>query len=148
MAQGGCDWNCNCGGVVMQVRRAIETCTFRPREQAFTTLINISGRLKEWRKAVEVFETMRDMKGVRANTYTFSALISACSSCGEWDKALEIFDEMKVQSASDPGCRPNQVLCLLFTLCIKMSVVNLYSMLQGRLGGVYMYTYMGKPEGE
>lgn len=92
------------------MRRAIETCTFRPREQAFTTLINISGRLKEWRKAVEVFETMKDMKGVRVNTYTFSALISACSSCGEWDRALEFFEEMKVQSTSDPGCRPNQVL--------------------------------------
>lgn len=108
----------NCQAGCGEVRRAIETCTFRPREQAFTTLINISGRLKEWRKAIEVFETMKDMKGVRVNTYTFSALISACSSCGEWDKALEIFEEMKTLSSSDPGCRPNQVTYgALITAC-------------------------------
>lgn len=100
------------------VKRAIETCTFRPREQAFTTLINLCGRLRDWKKAVEVFEAMKGLRGVRANTYTYSALISACSSAGEWEEAVEVFESMKEAAASDPGCRPNHVTySALITAC-------------------------------
>jgi len=92
-----------------EVRKAIESSTFKPRERAFTRLINMCGRQKESRKALEVFETMRDYRGVRPNTYTYSALISACSNAGDWDLAVDIFHRMKVAAASDPRCRPNQV---------------------------------------
>lgn len=101
-----------------EVRRVIESCTFRPREQAFTALINLCGRLRDWKKAVEVFEAMKQLKGVRPNTYTYSALIAACSSAGEWEKALEIFDVMKDAAKSDSNCHPNEVTySALITAC-------------------------------
>lgn len=101
-----------------EVRHVIETCTFRPREQAFTALINMCGRLRDWRKAMEVFEGMKHMRGVRPNTFTYSALIAACSSSGEWEKALEIFEVMKASAVSDPNCRPNEVTySALITAC-------------------------------
>jgi len=92
-----------------EVRKAIESSTFKPRERAFTRLINMCGRQKESRKALEVFETMLDYRGVRPNTYTYSALISACSSAGDWDLAVDVFHRMKTAATSDPRCRPNQV---------------------------------------
>lgn len=92
-----------------EVRRAIESSTFKPRERAFTRLINMCGRQKESRKALEVFATMCDYRGVRPNTYTYSALISACSSAGDWDLAVDVYRRMKAAAASDPRCLPNQV---------------------------------------
>lgn len=101
-----------------EVKDFIQKCTFRPREQAFTTLINMCGRLRDWAKALEVFEAMKELKTVRPNTYTYSALISACSCAGEWQRALSVFDAMKVAAESDPGCRPNHVTyCALVTAC-------------------------------
>lgn len=92
-----------------EVGHAIESCTFKPREQAFTALIDLSGRMRDWRKAVEVFESMKKIRGVRPNKYTYSALIAACSSSGEWERALEVFGAMQKAARSDPNCRPNQV---------------------------------------
>lgn len=101
-----------------EVKAVIQKCTFRPREQAFTTLINMCGRQRDWKKAIEVFDSMKALKTVRPNTYTYSALISACSCAGEWQRALSVFDAMKVAADSDPGCRPNHVTyCALVTAC-------------------------------
>ena len=101
-----------------EVSRALETCTFRPREQAFTALINMCGRLRDWQKAVEVFEAMKNVRGVMPNTYTYSALIAACSSSGEWEKALAVFEAMKVNAQVDQGCTPNEVTySALITAC-------------------------------
>lgn len=101
-----------------EVRSAIETCTFRPREAAFTALINLCGRLRDAAKAFEVFEAMKGYKGVRPNTYTYSSLISACSSSGDWGKAMEVFRVMKDAAATDPGCKPNEVTySALITAC-------------------------------
>lgn len=98
-----------------EVARAIESCTFKPREQAFTALIDLAGRMRDWRKALEVFESMKKIRGVRPNKYTYSALIAACSSSGEWERALEVFGAMQKAARSDPHCRPNQV-CILSVL--------------------------------
>lgn len=101
-----------------EVSRVLETCTFRPREQAFTALINMCGRLRDWRKAAEVFEAMKAVRGVLPNTYTYSALIAACSSSGEWEKALAVFEAMKVNAQVDHGCIPNEVTySALITAC-------------------------------
>lgn len=101
-----------------EVARVLETCTFRPREQAFTALINMCGRLRDWRKAAEVFEAMKTVRGVNPNTYTYSALIAACSSSGEWEKALAVFEAMKVNAQMDPNCSPNEVTySALITAC-------------------------------
>ncbi|CAD7697983.1 unnamed protein product [Ostreobium quekettii] len=101
-----------------KVEEAIKGCTFRPREQAFTTLIDLCGRMRDWKKAKEVFDAMKGMRSVRPNTYTYSALISACSSSGEWSQALGVFEEMKRAAKSDPSCKPNQVTFgALITAC-------------------------------
>lgn len=96
-----------------EVRKVIEACTFRPRERAFTRLINMCGRQKEAAKALEVFEVMRYSRSVRPNTYTYSALISACSNAGDLDAAIDVYNRMKNAALSDPGCRPNQVYMMV-----------------------------------
>lgn len=91
---------------------AIESCTFKPREQAFTALIDLCGRMRDYPKAQEVFDAMKCLRGVRPNKYSYSALIAACSSSGEWQKALEVFAQMQMAARTDPNCRPNQVFYL------------------------------------
>lgn len=91
------------------VLSAIESCTFKPREQAFTALIDLCGRMRDYVKAQEVFDAMKVIRGVRPNKYSYSALIAACSSSGEWEKALEVFSQMRTAAKTDPNCRPNQV---------------------------------------
>lgn len=88
---------------------AIENCTFKPREQAFTALIDLCGRMRDYPKAQEVFDAMKCLRGVRPNKYSYSALIAACSSSGEWQKALDVFAQMQNAAKTDPNCRPNQV---------------------------------------
>lgn len=108
-----------------EVRKVIETCTFLPREQAFTAMINMCGRLRDWRKATEVFESMDCVRGVRPNTYTYSALISACSTSGEWQKALEIFQVMKISARTKPDCAPNEVTySTVITACQRGGMVD------------------------
>eukprot|EP00210_Caulerpa_lentillifera_P005085 g4857.t1 len=92
-----------------EVLAAIESCTFKPREQAFTALIDLCGRMRDYEKAQEVFDAMKRIRGVRPNKYSYSALIAACSSSGEWLKALDVFSQMCAAAKTDPNCRPNQV---------------------------------------
>lgn len=108
-----------------EIAEALKTCTFVPRAQAFTTLINLCGRLRESDKAIEVFEAMESVRGVKPNTYTYSALIAACSSSGEWNKALEIFHAMKKASVTNPDCLPNEVTySTVITACQRGGLVD------------------------
>lgn len=92
-----------------QVAKAICSSTFKPREQAFTKLISVCGRWKQPKKALEVFETMLELRGVKPNTITYTSLISACSSSGDFGAAMDVFRRMKAAAKSDPDCRPNEV---------------------------------------
>lgn len=87
-----------------QVRSIILSCTFQPREMAFTALINLCGKLKDADKAKEVFDTMILDTDLSPNTYTYSALISAYVCSSQIDKALEIFEEMKKKSSFSSFC--------------------------------------------
>lgn len=92
-----------------QVAKAICSSTFKPREQAFTKLISVCGRWKQPKKALEVFETMLEFRGVKPNTITYTSLISACSSAGDFEAAMDVFRRMKAAAKTDPNCRPNEV---------------------------------------
>lgn len=73
-----------------EVAYFIESCTFKPREQAFTTLVNMCSRQREWRKALEILDVMKGFRGLWPNKYTYSAAISACSNAGKWEKSIEV----------------------------------------------------------
>lgn len=97
-----------------EVRKWIETCTFGPKEPAFTKLIVMCGGLGQWEKAIEVFETMvcpktEGVAALKPNKYTFSAMISAFSNAGQWGLALQYFDEMKEDARFDDECKPSRV---------------------------------------
>lgn len=97
-----------------EVRKWIETCTFGPKEPAFTKLIVMCGGLGQWEKAIEVFETMvcprsEVVAALKPNKYTYSAMISAFSNAGQWGLALQYFDEMKEDARFDPDCKPSRV---------------------------------------
>ncbi|CAL8462083.1 g1614 [Coccomyxa elongata] len=103
-----------------EVRRAITTATFQPRAAAFTSLIQQCARAKNWQKALEVFETMKEYPAVKANYITYSALISACSSCGRWQEAEAQFEDMLAASRSDTDCAPNTITySSLITACVR-----------------------------
>ena len=90
------------------MREAILGSSFQPRATGFTSLLQVCARQKAWRKAIETFDTMKEL-GIAANTYTFSALISALGSSGQWEKALEYFREQQKSAQDDPLCSPNTV---------------------------------------
>ena len=48
-----------------EVRRVITQSTFQPRAAAFTSLIQQCARSKNWQKALEVFETMKEYPAVK-----------------------------------------------------------------------------------
>ena len=51
-----------------EVRRAITAATFQPRAAAFTSLIQQCARAKNWEKALEVFETMKEYPAVKVGS--------------------------------------------------------------------------------
>ena len=91
------------------VRHAITSSTFQPREAAFTSLIHQCTRAKAWQKALEVFEVLGDTKGLQPNTICYSAVISACSSAGRWQEAEQLFQRMLAAAESSPDCQPNTI---------------------------------------
>ena len=81
------------------VKRVIEQSRITPREMAFTSLIQMAGKMRQIEKAVAIFEAMKDSKfDVKPNMYSYTALISAISRVGDWELAEEYFAEMEARS--------------------------------------------------
>lgn len=94
------------------VKRVIEQALFVPRQMAFTSLMQMAGKLKQADKAVAIFEAMKDLSqslDIKPNTFSYTALISALARVGEWRQAEEYFAEMKHKSVDDEEVRPNRV---------------------------------------
>lgn len=92
------------------VRRVIEQSKIVPREMAFTSLIQMAGKMRQVQKAVAIFEAMKDSKhAVRPNMYSYTALISALARVGDWELAEKYFAEMTQLSKTDPTVAPNRV---------------------------------------
>lgn len=62
-----------------EVRRAITSATFQPRAAAFTSLIQQCARAKNWQKALEVFETMKEYPAVKVAAQPSKSCQDACS---------------------------------------------------------------------
>ncbi|GMH41415.1 hypothetical protein BSKO_09325 [Bryopsis sp. KO-2023] len=94
-----------------EIAKAIESCSFDIRERGFTMLIVTCRRSGRWRKAMEIFETMRgkviSTRGVKPNFYTYSALISVCCNAGACAKAIEIIEEMTPTLGRDSSVEPD-----------------------------------------
>ena len=71
------------------------------RPRAMTTVLQVMGRNKLIKEAVELHRRMADPTVV-----TCTALIKACDNAGDLGKALEVFAEMKAA-----GVTPNAVTC-------------------------------------
>ena len=55
-----------------------------PRQNAFTSLLQLASKSRQPEKAVELFEAMHTVCGLRANAFSYSALISALARVGQW----------------------------------------------------------------
>jgi len=92
------------------VKRVIEQSRIVPREMAYTSLIQMAGKMRQIDKAVAIFEAMKDSKfDVKPNMYSYTALISAISRIGDWELAEQYFSEMEALSQRDPTVAPNRV---------------------------------------
>ena len=71
-------------------RSQVETVAQRlgqPRSKREANKLIIAwGHAKEWRRALRLLETMRDVDGVAPDCKTFSAAISACEKSGQWER--------------------------------------------------------------
>eukprot|EP00210_Caulerpa_lentillifera_P005178 g4950.t1 len=92
-----------------EIAKIVSSCTFKPREAAFTKIISICGRWKSSEKAFEVFRAMVEKRGVRPNTITYTALVSACAAAGDFEAAIDAFSQMKNAARTRPSCQPNEV---------------------------------------
>jgi len=69
----------------------IGSAVFQPQAAAFTSLLHMCAKNKQWDKALEVFQGMKQhYPAVVPNTVHFSSLISACGTAGRWREALEV----------------------------------------------------------
>lgn len=123
-----------------EIAKAIESCSFDIRERGFTMLIVTCRRSGRWRKAMEIFETMRgkviSARGVKPNFYTYSALISVCCNAGACAKAIEIIEEMTPGLGRDSSVEPDVgIYRAVISACLRFerfkSVLDLhYTMLK------------------
>jgi len=77
-----------------QVRDALLSASFRPRLPGLTKIVSKLSKEGSWRKALEVYEVVKEL-GLRPDTALTNSAISACDKGGRWQKALEIFDRME-----------------------------------------------------
>eukprot|EP00210_Caulerpa_lentillifera_P005231 g4998.t1 len=92
-----------------EIANIISSCTFKPREAAFTKIISMCGRWKSSEKAFEVFQAMVERRGVQPNAITYTALIAACSVAEDYNAAMKAYNKMKNAASTDPSCQPNEV---------------------------------------
>lgn len=100
------------------VKRVIEQSKMVPREMAYTSLIQMAGKMRQVQKAVAIFEAMTDSKhAVKPNMYSYTALISALARVGDWELAEKYFSEMTRRAETDPSVAPN---CVTFSSMISV----------------------------
>eukprot|EP00210_Caulerpa_lentillifera_P005235 g5002.t1 len=92
-----------------EIANIISSCSFKPREPAFTKIISMCGRWKSSEKAFEVFQAMIERRGVQPNAITYTALVAACSVAEDYNTAMKVYNEMKNAAITDPECQPNEV---------------------------------------
>ena len=69
----------------------IANAAFQPQAAAFTSMLSMCAKNREWQKALEVFQAMRDFHpAVRPNTVHYSSLISACATVGRCEEAMQV----------------------------------------------------------
>lgn len=85
-----------------EIQHIFLTRTFDIRASGFTNLIVMCQKSNEWKKAVEIFETMRDYDwgGVRPNIYSYTALVGVCCASGVPEKAIVVMRDMMAVAAS------------------------------------------------
>lgn len=125
------------------IAAAFYACTFKVGAKGFTMLIVTCRRSGRWKKALEIFETMRGggVWGVKPNFYTYSALISVCCNAGACNKAIDIVRDMiyAASSGTDPGIEPDVgIFRVVMTACSRherhKSVLELHRvMTQGNI---------------
>ena len=100
------------------VKRVIEQSKMVPREMAYTSLIQMAGKMRQVQKAVAIFEAMNGSKhAVKPNMYSYTALISALARVGDWKLAEKYFSEMTARAETDPSVAPN---CVTFSSMISV----------------------------
>ena len=55
-----------------EVQKVIRESTFQPRAAAFTSLIQQCARVRAWQKALEVFQALQEMPGLKVSSTTNS----------------------------------------------------------------------------
>jgi pentatricopeptide repeat domain-containing protein 1 len=61
----------------------------------FGSLISTLERGGQWKKALEVYNEMVNIAGMKPNGYIFTSLINACEMGGQWEAAREVFLAMR-----------------------------------------------------
>lgn len=77
----------------------IAHAAFQPQAAAFTSMLSMCAKNREWQKALEVFQAMRDYHpAVRPNTVHYSSLISACATVGRCEEAMQVGFKVRLKT--------------------------------------------------
>ncbi|XP_024383422.1 uncharacterized protein [Physcomitrium patens] len=76
----------------------------RPTTAIFTALLTVFTQSNQFKKALEIFESMRLYEGCVPDKYTYTAMIKGCCEAGLYVQARKIFDEMMIE-----GVKPSIV---------------------------------------
>lgn len=85
-----------------EIRRIFSMRTFRIGPRGYTNLIVMCQKTSEWKKAIEIFDTMRDyaIGGVRPNIFSYTSLVGVCCASGVPEKAIDVMRDMLAIAAS------------------------------------------------
>ena len=108
-----------------EIARVIANAAFQPQAAAFTSMLSMCAKNREWQKALEVFQAMRDYHpAVRPNTVHYSSLISACATVGRCDEAMQVHALAIDLSAMVDWCVLAPCTILFLSSCRHRQVVH------------------------
>jgi len=82
--------------ILKSISRAISSLPpVHPDIITFGSLISTLERGGQWKQALEVYNEMVGIAGIKPNGYIFTSLINACELGGQWEAAREVFLAMR-----------------------------------------------------
>lgn len=79
--------------LVLQLLKQMELEKIPKDVITYTAAINSCEKAQDWRTAIELFEEMDIVDGIKPNLITLNSVLSACASGRQWDLALKLFED-------------------------------------------------------
>ncbi len=79
--------------LVLQLLKQMELEKIPKDVITYTAAINSCEKAQDWKTAIELYEEMDVVYGIKPNLITLNSVLSACASGRQWDLALKLFED-------------------------------------------------------